>query len=58
MYATVDITTGAPQNYITLPQTALTFSPYGNTVYIVDDKGKDCLLYTSLVEIEDRWRTR
>jgi membrane fusion protein, multidrug efflux system len=41
MYATVDITTGAPQNYITLPQTALTFSPYGNTVYIVDDKGKD-----------------
>jgi len=41
MYATVDIATGAPQNYITLPQTAVTFSPYGNTVYIVDGKGGD-----------------
>jgi len=41
MYATIDIATGAPQNYITLPQTAITFNPYGDTVYIVDDKGKD-----------------
>ena len=41
MYATVDIASGAPQNYITLPQTAITFSPYGDTVYIVDEKGKD-----------------
>jgi membrane fusion protein (multidrug efflux system) len=41
MYATVDIATGAPQNYITLPQTAITFNPYGDTVYIVDSKGND-----------------
>lgn len=41
MYATVDITTGAPQNYITLPQTAITYSPYGDNVYIVDTKGSD-----------------
>jgi len=41
MYATIDIATGSPQDYITLPQTAITFSPYGNTVYVVDDKGKD-----------------
>jgi membrane fusion protein (multidrug efflux system) len=41
MYATIDISTGAPLNYITLPQTAITYSPYGDTVYIVDDKGKD-----------------
>ena len=41
MYATIDIASGAPQNYITLPQTAITFSPYGDTVYVVDDKGKD-----------------
>lgn len=40
MYATVDIATGAPQNYITLPQTAITYNPYGDTVYIVDDKGE------------------
>jgi membrane fusion protein, multidrug efflux system len=38
MYATVDITTGAPQNLVTLPQTAITYSPYGDTVYIVDSK--------------------
>ena len=39
MYATVDIATGAPQNYVTLPQTAITYNPYGDTVYIVDSKG-------------------
>jgi len=38
MYATVDIATGAPRNYITLPQTAITFSPYGDTVYVIDSK--------------------
>lgn len=41
MYATVDIDSGAAQRYITLPQTAIAYNPYGNTVYIVDDKGKD-----------------
>lgn len=39
MYATVDIPTGSPENLITLPQTAITYSPYGDTVYIVEDKG-------------------
>jgi membrane fusion protein, multidrug efflux system len=37
MYATVDISTGSPQNYITLPQTAITYNPYGDTVYVVVD---------------------
>jgi membrane fusion protein (multidrug efflux system) len=41
MYATVEINTGAPQNYITLPQTVITYNPYGDTVYIVDSKGAD-----------------
>ncbi len=42
MYATVDITTGDPRNYITLPQTAITYNPYGDTVYVVDSKsGQD-----------------
>ncbi|MFZ1922975.1 MAG: efflux RND transporter periplasmic adaptor subunit [Xanthobacteraceae bacterium] len=36
MYATVDIETGAPQKYITLPQTAITYNPYGDTVYIIE----------------------
>ncbi len=41
MYATVDIPTGAPQNLITLPQTAITYSPYGDTVYVVEENGTD-----------------
>ncbi len=41
MYATVDIATGKPQNLVTLPQTAITYNPYGDTVYIVDTKGTD-----------------
>jgi membrane fusion protein, multidrug efflux system len=39
MYATTEIAIGAPQSYITLPQTAITYNPYGNTVYVVDNKG-------------------
>jgi len=41
MFATVDIATSAPQRYVTLPQTAIAYNPYGSTVYLVDDKGKD-----------------
>jgi membrane fusion protein, multidrug efflux system len=41
MYATVEIATGSPKNYITLPQTAITYNPYGDTVYVVDSKGTD-----------------
>jgi membrane fusion protein (multidrug efflux system) len=41
MYATIDIVTGEPKNYITLPQTAITYNPYGDTVYIVDSKAGD-----------------
>jgi len=41
MYATVDISTGSPQHYITLPQTAITYNPYGNTVYVVENRGDD-----------------
>ena len=41
MYATVDIATGSPQSYITLPQTAITYNPYGDTVYVVDNKAAD-----------------
>jgi membrane fusion protein (multidrug efflux system) len=40
MYATVGIAAGAPQRRITLPQAAIAYNPYGDTVYIVEDKGK------------------
>jgi membrane fusion protein (multidrug efflux system) len=41
MYATVEIAAGAPQRFVTLPQTAISYNSYGDTVFIVDDKGKD-----------------
>ncbi len=40
MYATVDVISGKPRRYITLPQTAITYNPYGNLVYLVEKKGK------------------
>ncbi len=41
MYATVDISTGKPQRYITLPQTAVTYNPYGNIVFLTEQQGTD-----------------
>ena len=40
MFAAVDIDVGVAQNFITLPQSAITFNPYGNTVYVVDSSGE------------------
>jgi membrane fusion protein (multidrug efflux system) len=41
MYATVNVATGDKQRYVTLPQTAVTYNPYGETVYLIDDKGEN-----------------
>ena len=47
MFASVAIQIGEEKPYLTLPQTAITFNPYGETVFIVkysgkkDNKGKD-----------------
>jgi membrane fusion protein, multidrug efflux system len=41
MYATVDIAVGSPKTYVTLPQTAITYNPYGDTVYVVEGKGNE-----------------
>ncbi|MFM0551974.1 efflux RND transporter periplasmic adaptor subunit [Paraburkholderia sediminicola] len=35
MYANVKIDAGAGQRYLTLPQTAITYNPYGATVFVV-----------------------
>jgi membrane fusion protein (multidrug efflux system) len=40
MFATVELDTGAAQRLVTLPQTAVSYNPYGSLVYLVDDKGK------------------
>jgi membrane fusion protein (multidrug efflux system) len=36
MFATVEITTGKAERRLTLPQTSITFNPYGNMVYLLD----------------------
>ncbi len=41
MFASVEVRTGKSVSYLTLPQTAVTFNPYGDIVYIVKEKGKD-----------------
>lgn len=38
MYATVRVESGKPQRYLTLPQTAIVYNPYGDTVYLVEKK--------------------
>jgi membrane fusion protein (multidrug efflux system) len=38
MFGHVVVDTGAPTQYITLPQTAIVFNTYGNTVYILQTK--------------------
>jgi membrane fusion protein (multidrug efflux system) len=41
MYATANIDTGAAQEFLTVPQTAVTFNPYGNTVYRIEEVTED-----------------
>jgi membrane fusion protein (multidrug efflux system) len=42
MFATVKVNSGAEQRHLTLPQTAITYNPYGNTVFVVKrTEGKD-----------------
>jgi membrane fusion protein (multidrug efflux system) len=41
MYVTVEIQTGGTQKYLTLPQTAVSFNPYGEMVFIVEKGAKD-----------------
>lgn len=36
IFAEVEITTGKPGSFLTLPQTAISFNPYGSLVYIID----------------------
>jgi membrane fusion protein (multidrug efflux system) len=40
MYASIEVRAGAAQRYLTLPRTAVTFNPYGETLYIVEETGK------------------
>lgn len=41
MYAKVEIAVGEPRRQLTLPLTAVSFNPYGSTVYLVEQQGQD-----------------
>jgi membrane fusion protein (multidrug efflux system) len=41
MFASVSIEYGNKQSPITLPQTAVTYNPYGDTVFVVEKNGSD-----------------
>jgi membrane fusion protein, multidrug efflux system len=41
MYVSVEIQTGGTQKYLTLPQTAVSFNPYGEMAFIVEKGAKD-----------------
>src|SRR4029079_9449683 len=37
MFAAVNVTVGQPEPFLTAPKTAITFNPYGETVFIVKE---------------------
>jgi membrane fusion protein (multidrug efflux system) len=39
MYAAVQVQAGTTKRYLTLPQTAITYNPYGDTVFVVEESG-------------------
>lgn len=41
MFGNVEVAAGAQTRFLTLPQTAITFNPYGEVVYIAKESGKD-----------------
>jgi len=41
MFAAVNVHTGKPKNYLTLPISAISFNPYGEVIYIIKQTGKD-----------------
>lgn len=49
MYVTVRINTGSALRYITLPRSAITFNPYGATVFLVQGASKDQQGQTKLI---------
>jgi membrane fusion protein (multidrug efflux system) len=40
MFAKVSVDVGSKQRYLTLPQTAVVFNPYGETVFVVEKKSE------------------
>jgi membrane fusion protein (multidrug efflux system) len=41
LFVTAHVDQGEAQQYLTLPSTAIAYNPYGSTVFVVKDEGKD-----------------
>src|SRR5262249_51815947 len=41
MFAPVEVATGKKEKYLTLPQAAISFNPYGEIVYVIKSSGKN-----------------
>jgi membrane fusion protein (multidrug efflux system) len=40
MFANINVDVGTQQRYLTLPQTAVVYNPYGETVFVVKKKSE------------------
>ena len=56
MFAGVDVILPREDRFVTLPQTAITYNPYGNSVYVVEHKDgeADLIVRQQFVELGDR----
>lgn len=50
MFATAKVDVGQEEKHLTLPQTAITFNPYGSTVFVVTKNGEGLVANTAFVE--------
>lgn len=41
MFASVEVIVGPPQKFLTVPQTAISYNPFGDIIYLVRSQGKD-----------------
>lgn len=61
MFATGEIAVSEPKQFVTLPQTAITYNPYGSTVYVVDEQkeeGSDKIMKVARQVIVSTGQTR
>lgn len=49
MFANAEITVSDPRKMVTVPQTAITYNPYGTTVFVVDEKKEEGSDKTQLI---------
>jgi len=53
MFGHIAVDAGAPVRYITLPQTAIVFNTFGNTVYLLEEKDGKSVVSQSVVTTGD-----